>query len=565
MSDTRGDQTLKAQLLAKECVWLLTAMFFGALYIVSAVNPARMDADIIVSTLASLKNPTLYYWGQDRLFSLIPMMLLPFRNIEWNLYCNTFFHATFFCALILIILRSMPGNKGNTFLLLLAVLIVLNHTIPAPELFTFTKHAQPYAASTVFMFLAFFIYYSTIKHINWKRKKPICAVLVVISLLLNPLTLMLGLGLFLAELIASMLHSSAFSGRNMTINLRWLSILLSSFFIALLTKKIYCRNYDITATNLDFNIANFTPALKITASRFIESFNGNYTALGSVVFGFIICVYTCLGRRNNLIIHGRSQADITAKQILATSARPSFHEVISRAAIINLLTLLPIISSEWYRMNDYSLRYIFPLYLVIIIGLCTPLNYIFSLLSTDRISYGAKANNDSPRKLRNSIISLALASCIAAISIGSYRPLVPSLMTYNDFSRVQPVYNSLLNSLYTSENIFIGGSYWLSWPFKGLGMRDGYDIGVITDRSRFDPVSKQRESILDNHIRMGDEFTFICLSEDRSATNCESFLKDKIHSNSTSPRDWKMDILGKPMYYSFNGDIYATKLQYKIP
>jgi len=564
MLETRGVLMLKAQLLVKECTWLLIAMFFGALYIVSAVNPAQMDSDIIVSTLASLKNLTLYYWGQDRLFSLIPMILLPFQNIEWNLYYNTFFHATFFCALILIILRSLPGNRGNILPLLLAVLIVINYIIPTQELFFFAKHSQPYAASTVFMILAFFICSSTIKHVNRKKQNLICAVLLVISLLLNPLTLMLGLGLFFAELTASKFNTSDFSRRNILINSRWLTILLPSFFVAILTKNSYCQNCSITVTNLDFNIANFTPALKITASRFIESFNGNYTAFGSAVFGFMVCICTCLSRRNNLNLLGRPESCITAKQSFSTSARPTIYKIIARAAIINLLTLFPIISSEWYSMNDYNLRYIFPLYLVIIIGLCRPLSYIFHALSTDRISFGAQVNNYSLKIIRNSIIFPALASCIAAISISSYRPLAPSLLTYNEFSRVQPVYNNLLKTLHNSENTFIGGSYWLCWPFKALGMRDGHDIGIITYRSRFDPVSKQRESILDNLIRMGDEFIFICLSEDRSTANCESFLKDKIDSNSISPRAWKMDILEKPISYSINGDIYATKIHYKF-
>ncbi|MCP9808592.1 hypothetical protein KBY58_03995 [Cyanobium sp. HWJ4-Hawea] len=536
-------------------------MLLGALYIVSAVDPARMDADIIVSTLASLKNPTLYYWGQDRLFSLIPMMLLPFRNIEWNLYLNTFFHAAFFSALILIIQQSIDGNRIKTIGTLMATLIVLNYIMPTSELFTFAKHAQPYAASTVFMIAAFWIDSRLTRPENWKKQIAICTVIAIVSLLLNPLTLLFGLGLLLPRSITyPKLHLSAFQDRDGITNLRWLAILFSAFLVAVISKYFYSQSYDITRTTLGVNISYFTPALRITVERLIESFDRNYFAMCAAALGFLTCLYTCLSRLSDFIYNILTEEVLSPKQTAETVASIPLYDAIACAAIVNLLTLIPILSSEWYRLNDYSLRYIFPVYLVIIIGLCRIINFIFSLLLVNSM---LSSNIHSARGIRNVGTYMALTSCIVAILISSFRPIAPSLLTYKEFSRVQPAYRDLLNSVQVTDNTFIGGSYWLSWPFKALGLSEGYDIGVITDRSRFDPISRQREDILDDHIRKGEGFTFICLSEGQGISNCESFLKDKIQSISGNFRDWEQNVEGKPITYLIYGEMRSTEMRYE--
>ena len=543
---------------------LLFSTILGSLYIVSVVIPERMDADLVVPSLASLKNPTLYYWGQDRLLSLIPLMLLPFRNIEWNLYFNTFFQATFFCALVLLILRSITSDLTHSAAFLIISLVLINYTIPAPQLFTFAKHAQPYVPSTAIVLAAYYINSEVTKSEAWEKQKLICIFLSTTALLLNPLTLIFAISLSLAQLSISSLCSNNTGCINISNSLKWAGILLPSFLITVISRHVYSQNYVIAVTNLGIKVSNLAPAMKITIHRFIDSFNGNPLMLVIAGIGFLTCIYTFLSVTSALIF----RAFLGNKRAIGSTfgdteaTRP--YKVISCAAILNLFTLIPVLSSEWYVLNIYDLRYNFPLYFAIIVGLCriVSLAYYYLIVA---LQVGAEiSRRHSVRFIKPATLNLGLLSGVVAILIGSFRPISPNLLSYNEFSRVYPIYTRLSDNFHTSEDTFIGGNYWLSWPIKALGLRDGNDIGVITYRSRFDPVSRQREDLLDDRIKKGEEFSFVCLSEGPDTSDCRSFLKGKIHNLSSDPESWQLNVPIKPISFSIHGDTYATTIQYKI-
>ncbi len=47
--------------------------------------PAYLNADVILNSVMSLQRITLFYWGQNRLLSVLPMLVYPFRDPAWNL------------------------------------------------------------------------------------------------------------------------------------------------------------------------------------------------------------------------------------------------------------------------------------------------------------------------------------------------------------------------------------------------------------------------------------------------------------------------------------------------
>ncbi len=557
--------TPSKMLSAKWYIQSSIATLLGAIYIVSAVKPARMDADLVVSSLASLINPTLYYWGQDRLFSVIPIMLLPFRNIEWNLYLNTLFQAAFFTGLVLLILHSISGKSNNIWILLMAAIFSITYTIPKPELFTFAKHSQPYASSTAALIASYCINLRATRLVNSRLHNIASTVLSIVALLLNPLTIVFGLSLSFAELLESASHSWKQCRHDINSNLRWISILLSGTLVAYVSKFIYSRNYDIEATPLGISPSGFTPALKITVEHLMGSFHGNFIAIALAVIGFLMCLYPFLNIIKSITCHKIFGINRQIKLHKYSSTGMDVYPVIACAAIFNLLSLLPILSSEWYRLNDYSLRYLFPLYLAIIIGLCRASIYVCQpLLNSSILNQQRMLSTQILPEIRLSLTRLILASLITSILIGSYRPIAPSLISYNEFSRVSPVYRALSEEMQENMDIFIGGSYWLSWPLKALSLNEGRDIGVLTDRSRFDPPSRLMEDILDDKIRKSDEFTFICLSETPEIDTCANILQAKIDRLSSNPKSWNFNVPTNPDNYSIHGETYVTRMQYKI-
>ena len=549
------------QISLKRSLPLLTIVILGSLYITSVVNPARMDADLVVASLASLKNPTLYYWGQDRLFSLIPLLLLPLRGIEWNLYFNTFLQAAFFCTLILLVIRSITANLTRISIFTACSLLAINYIIPTPELFTFTKHAQPYAPSTAIILIAYFISINPVNPKARKSQKIACVFFATIALLLNPLTLIFGLSLPLAHFIVTSSDSWKVRALRNGHILKWGGILLPSVAILILSKHFYSQNYDINSTSLGISYSNFIPALSITIKRFIDSFHGSLVAIAIATVGFTTCLFTSLNIRLDRRYRDFTKSEPPSLSIFSEIESRQKYRLIASAAIINLIALAPIISSEWYQLNDYSLRYIFPFYFAIMIGICKTISYIYYALT--RVLHQASFGQyPLARFIKPSTIDFALISALIAILIGTIRPISPSLLSYNEFSRVYPLYSRLSNNLYYSNDAFIGGSYWLSWPIKALGLRDDKDIGIITDRSKFDPVSRQREELLDDRIKKSMGFSFTCLSETPAIDDCRHFLSSKIRDLSDDLESWNFDASAKPIHFAIHGNTYATTMRY---
>lgn len=179
----------------------LLLLFSGAYLLTSALDPSRMDADLVVPSLASLNNPTLFYWGQDRLFSLTTFLLLPFHDIGINLYVNTFVQALYFSGLVLFLSNLFASGLYRLCCTFMLSIILILMIIPQPELFTFSKHAQPYAASTLSIFLAYFIILRGKLESSYAIRAALVTGLISIAFLLNPLVLSLAVTLPLSRWI----------------------------------------------------------------------------------------------------------------------------------------------------------------------------------------------------------------------------------------------------------------------------------------------------------------------------------------------------------------------------
>lgn len=67
---------------------------------VNRFSPEFLNADVILNSVMSLQNVTLFYWGQNRLASLLPLAVSPISNPVLNLFACLFIVTVVFYGLI---------------------------------------------------------------------------------------------------------------------------------------------------------------------------------------------------------------------------------------------------------------------------------------------------------------------------------------------------------------------------------------------------------------------------------------------------------------------------------
>jgi len=94
---------------------LCEVAYFAALVYVTVnwVGPVYLNADQIINSAMSLQHLTIFYWGQNRLASLLPLLAAPIRNPEANLAACIIISASAFFGLLWIFANSLAYDEGD--------------------------------------------------------------------------------------------------------------------------------------------------------------------------------------------------------------------------------------------------------------------------------------------------------------------------------------------------------------------------------------------------------------------------------------------------------------------
>ena len=289
--ETSQRKDLPQRLLSNKQLFVdIILIILGAYFVTCSVIPERMDADIIVPSIAALKNPTLFYWGQDRLLALTTFLLIPIRDIQLNLFLNTFLQASYFCILTLLITKYTSGERRSRSLGYCLSIFLLCWLIPKAELFTFAKHQQPYCAATVAALLSF----RTIEsHRPIKKENPsnffVTSLLSAIALLLNPLSLILLLSQPLSAWAVNRISNRSQPKINCLSTIQWLLPLSIAIASYLIIKNLYSHNFDISSTNLELSLERIPHALAVVSKSFWSTFNNNVMSLIILTGSTLLC------------------------------------------------------------------------------------------------------------------------------------------------------------------------------------------------------------------------------------------------------------------------------------
>lgn len=540
---TSNSKNVTQRLLSNSQLFLdIALVVLGAYFITCVVIPERMDGDIIVPSIAALNNPTLFYWGQDRLLALTTFLLIPIRDIQLSLFLNTFLQATYFCGLTLLITKYASGKYISRALGYCLSILTFYWLIPQTELFTFAKHQQPYCAATFAALLSFRTFRSHRPIIQTKSFSNffVASFLSSIALLLNPLSLVLLISQPVSAGLVNRKYNKLYSQINVSSMKHWLLSLAIAISSYLIIKNVYTQNYDVSSTNSELSLSRLPHALKAVSEGFWSSFNGNILTL-TILMASILA---CLARLVVMLLKNaksRSKAMNAKKQLLD-------HNFIFLSVTFNLISLIPILSSRWLELNAYALRYIYPVYLLLIAGIILLLCGL-----TDKLISNSKSNDF--------LVHIFLVSPVVAFFIGSLRPL-PALTSYQEISAIVPSYNTISTSTY--NNLLVAGSYWKTWPLKAYALKQGQNLPVLADRSTFDPISKQASKELQSKIINRLPFSYLCIAEGNDQSPCrQQFLNQVFEESGLNPKKvsanagWLLDRELLTAYYPKDSDLIS--------
>lgn len=396
----------KAPDLAYNLYACLLVLIIAALS-VNAFAPQRLTADAILISIISLKNVTLFYWGQDRYTNLIPWLLSAVDNRNINLLACLFSFALAYyallwilCRLILtrVLQRSSWLEQNLLFLLFAAISLLLMKELPS---YAFIVEGQPYALSLLCVFLA-------IELATGPRTSParygFAALLIFAGTGLNPSVFLVTMAVYFVLLV---------NRRAKPFHLLALWQVLAFFAWGTAGKQ------QVGASATNYSELRLDGIFHKTTVAGLAVWDSFHTQILLVILGVTAF----------LLILSRNKADLRRSVPLL---------VWSLLFAAGWLVLMSGVA--WVQVNHYAFRYFFPVIFIMIGGLAYLL-YLSARLLTSRYKL---------------FFSAVLVLLIGRILV---KPLV-SIDDYAVFSATKPY------SQYARDQriAFISGDYWRVWP-----------------------------------------------------------------------------------------------------
>lgn len=447
--------------LMKACLFSLAALFALSSLFLTLFLREEVRGDLVVQSLIHLKDFSVYFWGQDRYFSLVPLLLFWNRDPELGLYLTALLNATAFFAVPYLALLgkdlvespsdALCAERSSSRVLSIFLLAGLcSFVFSGEELYFFVKDASPFPLSTALGFLSVTVWCVGLRRVGSSRKLvpgvvgvSCSAALAVVSLAVAPTTIglslaflvYLGLGgrsfprlgfrwlLRLIEVILPYLLISVFA---------WLLIQVADFFL----KIPRLADYSMVGS-LGLVMSSFKSLSVIWKERLhFESFPVFRLGLGASVA--LLGVLAPRGFAVKLRGH----------------AAPSmgFCWVFW---LYGIAALLVFSSMDWVAQNGFHFRYQYPIYLAWLVSAAVAIDSVLGFVG---------------RRFSNAYIFLSyrrgIVLLLLALILGcSFRP---SLHEARSIRELLPA------SRWMSRNsiVFVGGDYWSVWPAYLLSMAD---------------------------------------------------------------------------------------------
>ena len=426
----------------------IAVLGFSVLTVFRYTSP-RLQADSILQSVMSVQDVRLFYWGQDRLASVVPFLASPVADPMTNLFLVLLINATAIHVLLLLVARMgtlvVTGSRrwSGTLVLFLLVSAVM-HGIVEP-MFTFALDAQPYAMSWALALGAFLM---------WKRHQwwalTLSVAMVGVAVGLNPSVILVAAFAAALEMFRRRQWVRWFVFGAMWIAWLAISLKLSHAFAGDPGPRP-----DPAQSYFDFN----GTTLRSGATESIRKIAGAFDRTWIVVLVVIAGIATWL-------LNSERRAALTPRLLLI--------------AVFCGLYWMVIAGNPWVAANGFHVRYFFPLVLAVVVAIAAPIS---AALLTVRLPAGSNASRTA--------VAVGVAALAAVASV--WGPLTPP-------SRAPIILATKATADYARDSnaIFVAGYYWLLWPVllqtldegrtavHGAGARSDGDLaayGAALDRA----------------------------------------------------------------------------------
>ncbi len=427
-------------------------------------SPEFLNADILINSVMSLQNVTLYYWGQNRLLNILPLVASPIHDATYNLILVLYLSAATFFSLIFLIAKFINKIKDGADLESVKVFVTLS------SLFVFIFDARAIseiALGHIEYSLPAFLTGLAIYLICFKKLEPYtrCAasgVLIVIAVGMNPSTLLVLLFMVFAAVVYSQ-------------KIRKDDVFVASVAILSFVSWTYVSKLHGSFSYSSFAFSQLSVGLDKVTSGLIGA--TNLPAIFFLIgFLFLWKVATLVLKINN----GGARA-------------PSERFVVLSILFFSICWLIIFSCSKWVEMNNFSWRYFIYIIFGALVIVGFELSSIFKIIG-DRSSW------------------ILVVIFMMAATLSTYRTPV-SFKNFKVFEKVHAL-SPVPHGLYA-------GDYWVVWPAVLRDLMQGRSSFGLTFRGKGNAATVA-EYVL-KEIEDKGNFSVLCLKD--TPQNCSNQIQ----------------------------------------
>ena len=412
---------------------------------------AQVNADALLLPLISTQKLTFYYWGQDRLASLLPLLTFPIQDVRLNFYVQILIQAALFFFLIGLFVGYHQREAANSADLPSGPAPVSGE-VAGPILLTSAAYLattkdfigyqfvleQQYVISLVLYLLGL----DCIMR-GSRTRMLVGAALVLVAAFVIPATLLLAP---LAFVMAGP-HGRWARGASA------IAISFVALTIASVAPRIFLDSAPGADAYSDFDVRRMADNLDVAWSLVIDSVSNTRAYIIAIA---AVGVLVLTWRR-------RSQQALVACVAV----------VILAAAWTILFT-----ANLWVSLNGFSARYYFPVYgawLFLVAGASHTLWGQFGAFVSRIRLRGRQISSEATRRIAVAGIAITSAGlCVVGMS---------RLLTDEGV----PVLAAAKPSAIVAQDLdvdFVVGSYWVVWPITFSSLTLGEDLPALTYRGQ---------------------------------------------------------------------------------
>jgi len=422
---------------------------------VNKVAPEFLNADVLINSIMSLQNLTLYYWGQNRLLNILPLAVALIRDPATNLATVLVTSSLSFYFLLFVISRfaALTINASNIDALSLKIFVLIStafvcifkpHSISEIAI----SHIE-YSFAALLLGVAF--YMVILKKENAQVSLSLVVAAIFLAIGLNQSTVLPAV--FVSA--ATMLYKRRFGKAEL--------IMCVSSLFAFVVWHFVSKQYG----NLPYN--KFEPSILTSGlERVVSGLIGTLNITIFMIFtGLLVLVKIFLFFCNNT---GETASDLVKYVCFCV-------------VLFSIGWLFLFAGNQWVEMNNFAWRYFIFVIFGAIYLTAIPLADILNTISQEASGF------------------VTMSAALMAFAVTFSSPIV--FNKYIIFQRV--------NTLTVSGSNLYSGDYWVVWPSVLRDMMQGYKSYGLTSRGEANRDAA-RKYVLDK-IKNDGHVSVFCLNE----------------------------------------------------